>query len=67
MTNTPGTYQICVPWSEGGGKLDNGLIPLQAVVAWLAVVLPIIALDVAALKWGVVTSGDRGGKTYLEI
>lgn len=39
----------------------------QALVAWMAILIPFVLFDIAALKWGVVTSGDRGGKTYLEV
>jgi hypothetical protein len=47
--------------------MENGLAGWLVLAAWMAVLLPFILFDIAALKWGVVSSGHRGGKTSLEV
>lgn len=39
----------------------------QVILAWIVILIPIALFDLAALKWGVVTSGDKGGRTILEV
>jgi hypothetical protein len=47
--------------------VENGFAGWQVMLAWMAILAPVILFDIAALKWGVVTSGDRGGKTCIEV
>ncbi len=47
--------------------MEQNVAGWQALLAWATILIPTILFDIAALKWGVVTSGDRGGKTTLEV
>ncbi len=47
--------------------MEHNITGLQVLFAWATILIPIILFDIAALNWGVVTSGDRGGRTTLEV
>jgi hypothetical protein len=47
--------------------MENVNLGWEVILAWLGVLAPIVLFDLAALKWGVVTSGNRGRNTYLEV
>ncbi len=38
----------------------ENLSQVQVLLAWAVVIVPFILFDIAAIKWGVYTSGDRG-------
>ncbi len=38
---------------------------VDLIIAWAAILIPFILFDIAAIKWGVYTSGDNGKKTPL--
>ncbi len=46
--------------------MEQNIAGWQVLLAWAVVLIPILLFDVAALKWGVFTSGDRGGRVPLE-
>lgn len=47
--------------------MENDIELWEVGLAWLLVLIPVLLFDLAALKWGVVTSGDRGGRMLLEV
>lgn len=39
----------------------------QVGLTWVLLTIPFLLFDLAAIKWGAVTSGDRGGRAFLEV
>ncbi len=39
----------------------------ETMIAWAVILIPFILFDIAAIKWGVYTSGDHSLPTSLEV
>ncbi len=47
--------------------MENLYSNYQALCAWAIVVIPFILFGIAAIRWGVYTTGDRGPKNTLDF